>query len=71
MSAGDLSPHRSELAAVLEVLGLVDECNTLAEVELGALVVLYTVQLQKGGVVVGVTSAASVTENRSLGVQAS
>jgi hypothetical protein len=71
VSAGDLAPHRSELAAVLEVLGLVDESHSLSEVKLGTLVVLYAVQLQEGGVVVGVTSSASVAENRSLGVQAS
>lgn len=64
VSAGDASPDGAELGAVLLRLCLVDEANTLAQVEGGGLGVLDTLQLQDVGVVVLVHLRAAVSKRR-------
>lgn len=69
MGASDLSPDNTELRSSDGLLGLVDVCDSLAEVEFGSLGVLNTFDLQKGGVVVGVAASSLESDEGSLDVQ--
>ena len=60
MSTGDLAPDATELRAGLSSLGSVDVSNLLSDVEINGLLVVASLNLEKVGVVVGV-SAASVS----------
>lgn len=69
MGASNATPNDTNLRAILDTLGTVDESNTLAEVELGILSVLDTLKLDEREV--GVLSVLStfVTEDTTLAVQ--
>lgn len=60
MGTQDLAPDGAELGAGNSLLGLVDVSNLLAEVELGSLGVIDTIDLEQGGVVVGVATTSVI-----------
>ena len=64
MSAGDLSPNYAEFGSSLGGLSLVDIGDTLSKIEVGRGFLLAPLNLQKIGVVIGV----SATPKNSHGV---
>ncbi len=70
MAGHNFAPHATETGTSLGNLGLVDESNLLAEVELRRVSIVHTVDLEERGVVVGVPPSTTVPEDGSLGVQA-
>lgn len=61
VAAHDLAPDNAELGASDRSLGLVDIGHLLAEVVLASLSVVDTVDLEEGGVVVGVAATSVQT----------
>ena len=70
VGAGDLAPDDSALvAALVSLLGLEDVSDTLADVELGVLLGLDTLDSEEGGAHVLVSLASLVAEEDSAGVE--
>lgn len=67
--AGDAAPENADLGATDLLGGLVDVSDTLAEVELGLVGLLNTLDLDEGGVALGDALRALVTHNPSLDVK--
>lgn len=67
--AGDAAPDDADLGATNLLGGLVDVSDTLAEVELGLLGLLDTLDLDEGGVALGNALRALVAHDPSLDVK--
>ena len=59
VTTSNLSPNSAELRASLSDLSLVYEGNLLAKVEVTALLIIDTIDFNKGGVVVGVAAPSA------------
>lgn len=69
VSAGDATPENADLGATNLLGGLVDVCDALAEVELGILGLLDTLDLDEGGVALGDALRALVAHDPTLDVK--
>ena len=69
MRFANLAPHHTELGVLDLLLGLVDICNSLANVELCVLLGADAIDLQQSAVGVAVGLAALVAQDHTLGVE--
>ena len=68
MRAGDLAPDHADLGTTDLLLAAVDESDTLSKVEVGALDVIDTLDLDEGGARTGDVTRALVAQVTSLDV---
>lgn len=70
MRTTNLAPHHTELGVLDLLLGLVDVCDPLANVELCVVLGADTINLQQSAIGVAVGLAALVAQDDTLGIQA-
>ena len=69
MRAGDAAPNDTNAGTVDGTLGTVNVSDALAEVEVGVLGGTDALELEEGGVLLGVALGAGEAENTAFGVE--